>query len=268
MTSTTELEPAALQYELVSPPKPKPSVKALRESHARFYGALARGFDEFNLKSTRGLYLKAIDTVIARKLVDMGVSGKLLSVGAGTGFREERIRELTRTTLKITCIDICPEMCKEASNRNLDVICSTLFDANLEPGTFDACIFLNAFESLANHDERVDYFVKINQALKPGAPFFVDAMDINDQNDSWAALVKKQFADEKLHDHGYDLGDCFSRRTDQEQIVFAHYSSKAEMEELFARSSFEVSDLQYFSEETGGQCLPNQGNMFYVARKK
>lgn len=268
MTSTTELEPAAAQYELVSPPKPKPSINALRESHARFYGALAKGFDEFNLKSTRGLYLKAIDTVIAAKLVDMGVTGKLLSVGAGTGFREERIRELTHTNLIITCIDISPEMCKEASNKNLDVICSTLFDANLQPETFDACIFLNAFEALANYDERVDYFAKINQILKSGAPFFVDSMDINDQNDSWAALVTKQFADEQLHDHGYELGDCFSRRTDQDQIVFAHYSSRAEMEELFASSNFEVSELQYFSEETGGPCLPNQGNLFYIARKK
>lgn len=267
MTSTLPLEPAALQYELVSPPKPKPKSHEIKAAQARFYGALATGFDEFNAKSTRGLYFKSIDTEIAAQLKQQQIAGRLLSVGAGTGFREVRIRELSGLNLRITCVDISAEMCDEASRRGLDVICSTLMDAALPANTFDACIFLNAFEVLTDCTERLDYFCKINRCLKPGSPFFVDAMDIEDQNDSWAGLVKQQFEAEKLGDFGYELGDCFSRRTDQEEIVFAHYSNQAEMESLFADSEFLISALQYFSEETGGACEARQGNMFYTAKK-
>lgn len=265
MTST--LEPAALQYELVSPPKPKPKSHEIKAAQARFYGALARGFDEFNAKSTRGLYFQSIDCEIATQLMQQQVAGRLLSIGAGTGFREVRIRELSGLNLQITCVDISAEMCDEASQRGLDVICSTLIDAAIPANAFDACIFLNAFEVLTDNTERLDYFAKINRCLRPGSLFFVDAMDIEDRNDSWAALVKQQFEAEKLGDFGYDLGDCFSRRTDQDEIVFAHYSSRIEMETLFSDSEFSISKLQYFSEETGGPCNARQGNMFYTAKK-
>lgn len=266
--TTSALEPAALQYELVFPPERKPSSQQLRDSHARFYGSLAAGFDEFNAKSTRGLYFESIDRAIAAALEQRNSRGKLLSIGAGTGFREVRIQELSKLPLQITCIDISAEMCRQASARGLETFCGTLLEAPLTAESFQACIFLNAFETLTDFTERLSYLRQIASLLKPGAPLFVDALDINDENDSWAGLVKNQFHEHHLHTRGYDLGDCFSRRTDQQETVFAHYSSQPEMEQLFAAANLKVCSLQFFSEETGGPCEEHKGNMFYTVEKK
>jgi SAM-dependent methyltransferase len=267
VTSVTQVEPAALQYDLVVPPKPKPPSHEIKKLHARFYGGIARGFDEFNARSTRGLYFDAINTEIASHLAARGNIGRLLSVAAGTGFREESIRRLSGLDFDITCVDISPEMCEIAAGRGFTTICSGLSEANLAFDSFDACIFLNAFEVLCSSSERLEYFQKISSSLKNRGLFFVDAMDIDDRNDSWADLVKEQFKNENLQDFGYELGDCFCRRTDQESIVFAHYSNREEMQQLFANSKFEVSSLQYFSEETGMACGAYQGNMFFMAEK-
>lgn len=267
MTSAIQVEPAALQYDLVMPPKPKPTTSEIKTLHARFYGGIAYGFDEFNAKSTRGLYFNAINSEIARQLAARGNIGKLLSVAAGTGFREESIRRLSGLDFQITCVDISPEMCELAARRGLDTVCSALSEANLAPGSFDACIFLNGFEVLCSPAERLEYFQVISSSLKKGGLFFVDAMDIEDKNDSWAALVKDQFKNEHLQDFGYDLGDCFCRRTDQDSIVFAHYSNRNEMQQLFADTKFAIRSLQHFSEETGAACDAYQGNMFFVAEK-
>jgi SAM-dependent methyltransferase len=267
LTSLTQVEPAALQYDLIVPPKPKPTASEIKKLHAHFYGGIAQGFDEFNAKSTRGLYFNTINTEIASYLASRGNIGRLLSVAAGTGYREESIRRLSGLDFEITCVDISPEMCGIAAGRGFTAVCSGLSEANLEFESFDACIFLNGFEVLCSSFERLEYFQKISSSLKSGGLFFIDAMDIDDKNDSWAAQVKGQFENENLQDFGYELGDCFCRRTDQESIVFAHYSNREEMRRLFADSDFDVSKLQYYSEETGMACAAYQGNMFFVAEK-
>jgi SAM-dependent methyltransferase len=267
MTSAIPIEPAALQYELVVPPKPKPTSSEIRRTHASFYGSLACGFDEFNAKSTRGLYFNTINAEIARRLAAREGVSKLLSVAAGTGHREESIRSLSGLDLQITCVDISPEMCEFATKRGFRTICAPLSEAGLQNTDFDACIFLNSFEVLSSTAERLEYFRIIAASLKVGGLFFIDAMDIEDKNDSWAGLVKEQFEKEQLIEFGYDLGDCFCRRTDQDSIVFAHYSNRNEMAQLFAETGFQIKELQHFSEETGAACDAYQGNMFFVAEK-
>jgi SAM-dependent methyltransferase len=270
VSSEIAVEPASAQYDLVYPPKPKPPVSEIKALHAHFYGAIASGFDAFNAKSTRGLYFNAIDGAIAEQLVAMNSSkpvSRVLSVAAGSGFREESIRRLSGLDFEITCVDISHEMCEIAARRGFDVVCSALPDAALKPESYDACVFLNGFEVLVNYSERLHYFEAIANSLRPGGLFFVDAMDIDDTNDSWAVHVKNQYEGEQLKDAGYDLGDCFCRRTDQESIVFAHYSSQSEMERLFSESSFKLRRLAHYSEETGTVCKPHEGNMFFVVEK-
>jgi SAM-dependent methyltransferase len=274
--SAVDLEPASTQYELLEPPRPKPSVGEIKDLHARFYGAIAKGFDEFNAKSTRGLYFNAVNQAIVDELLvgcrrgsetpDGGVK-RVISIAAGTGSREESIRKLSGLNFEVTCVDISPEMCEIASQRGFYTVCAALPDAHLASETYDACVFLNGFEVLVNHAERLQYLQAISRSLKTGGLFFVDAMDIDDTNDPWAVLVKDQFFSQSLSEFGYELGDCFCRRTDQEAIVFAHYSSQTEMERLFQESKFKVRRLQHFSEETGGACNPHEGNMFFVVEK-
>lgn len=267
MTSALQVEPAALQYELVVPPKPKPTSAEIKRTHASFYGSLASGFDEFNAKSTRGLYFDTINAEIARRLAERGGVRKLLSVAAGTGYREESIRRLSGLDFQVTCVDISPEMCEFSAKRGFKTVCAPLSEAGLQPADFDACVFLNGFEVLSSAAERLEYFRIIAASLEFGGLFFIDAMDIEDKNDSWAGQVKEQFEKEQLKEFGYDLGDCFCRRTDQDSIVFAHYSNRTEMRQLFDETGFQMKALQHFSEETGAACDAYQGNMFFVAEK-
>jgi ubiquinone/menaquinone biosynthesis C-methylase UbiE len=267
MTADTKTPPVSDHYQLVDPPQPKPSDRAIKTMQALYYSELSAGFDKFNNEVSFGTYLSAINSRVAAELRQTSAVGELLSVGVGTGSREVAITKLSGLELNITGVDISPEMCKLASDNGIKTFCGVLNGVNLPADHFDACLFLNAFEVLTSYAERLSYLNVIHRCLKTGGRIFVDAMDIENEKDAWAPAVKNQYRSMNLQAAGYELGDCFCRRADQPLIVFAHYSHRQEMERLFEETGFMVQSLHYLSEETGEVCTPGEGHMFYVAEK-
>lgn len=265
MSSDAALLSAGVQYELVAAPKPKPSADEIKSMLASYYDGLAEGFDEFNSKITRSLYLHTIDRHAAEELSRRPIK-RLLSVASGTGHREVSIREMSGLPFQITCVDISSRMCQSAVEKGLDAICGPVSEVELPLSVFDGCLFLNAFEVMSSWSERLTAFQKISHSLKIGAPFFIDVMDLEDRN-GWGPQVKELFERENLGDHGYELGDYFFRRTDQNDFAFAHYSSRAEMERLFEAASFRVVSLSYYLMNSGEPCGAGHGDMFFMAEK-
>ena len=219
LKAETQSKASHSHYELVAAPKPKPSADHIKKMLAQYYGELSFDFDEFNSKVSFGRYLDAINNKIAAELSEQKTVHKVLSIGSGSGQRELAIRQSSRLAFDITCLDTSPQMCALADRAGLNAICGALPDLTFAENSFDACFFLNAFEVLTSNAERLQYLKLINHCLKPGGLFFIDAMDIENRNDIWAGRVKEQYERENLGQAGYDRGDCFCRRADQEHAA-------------------------------------------------
>ena len=252
-------------YTLVDAPKPKPSDAAIRKMVAKYYDALSKDFDEVNSEQTFGLYLNAINSKVAAELKGLQELTRVLSVGAGTGAREVAIRKESGKSFEFVCIDASEKMCTLAVNRGLSAVHSTFADYAPAPNSFDAVLFLNAFEVLTSEEERLASLRKIHSSLRAGGLLFIDAMDIENKNDSWAERVKEQHRQERLEEWGYDFGDCFCRRSDQDLTVFAHYSNRLEMESLLNQAGFAIKQCAYVAEESGADCAAGEGQLFFVA---
>ena len=231
-----------------------------------YYDELSTDFDDFNETVSFGKYLDAINGRVAAELAPRRTQ-RVLSIGAGSGRRELRIRTGGKLSATFDCVDTSPKMCALLEKAGLRSFCGALPQLTLPDNEYDACLFLNAFEVLTSYAERLQYLQLINKKLKKGGLLFLDAMDIDNGNDAWAGRVREQYEKHDLANFGYELGDCFCRRADQELIVFAHYSNRQEMQELFAASSFRVLKLNFFDEGTGLECGPGQGHMFFIAEK-
>lgn len=267
MTVTSEVPLVESHYQLVTAPKPRPSDAAINEMLAEYYGELSAGFDEFNSSVSFGAYLSTVNSLVAGSLTAMGDVRKVLSIGAGTGTRELAIRESSGLQFEVTCVDTSPRMCELASKKGFIALCGDLPDLNITPESFDACLFLNAFEVLTSRDRRLQYLRVIHRCLQESGRLFVDAMDIENVNDAWAAAVKQQFVEENLQQFGYEPGDCFCRRADQQLIVFAHYFNHSEMEKLIAEADFRIRSIRHVAEDTGELCEAGHGQMFFEVEK-
>lgn len=267
---TTEFEcaPPESHYTLMPPPKPRPSDQAIRRMMATYYDSLAEGFDQFNSEVSFGLYLEAINKLVATELKSLTKLDRLLAVGAGTGAREIAIRRHSNRHFQICCLDLSESMCALAQAKGLETICEAVSEAALEPNSFDAAVFLNAFEVLTSDEERSAALKNISICLRPGGLLFLDAMDIENKFDVWAEKVKEQFYANDLQHWGYQLGDCFCRRSDQDLTVFAHYSTREEITRLLAMAELSIKEICYLGEDSGAICQSGEGHMFVVAQKE
>jgi SAM-dependent methyltransferase len=252
-------------YTLVNAPKPKPSDAAIREMVAQYYDALSRDFDQVNSEQSFGSYLNAINTKVATSLGTMEPLNTVLSIGSGTGAREIAIRDESGRSFDVVCVDASERMSALARAKGLSAVHSTFADFETVPDSFDAVLFLNAFEVLTSEEERLASLHKIRGSLRAGGRLFIDAMDIENKNDSWAERVKEQHRREGLAAWGYDSGDCFCRRSDQDLTVFAHYSNREEMERLLTLAGFRIQQFLYVAEESGVECAGGEGQLFFIA---
>lgn len=263
-TASIEIEVES-HYTLVAAPKPRPSDKAIHDMMAAYYDALSQDFDEVNSEQSFGLYLNAINLLVAARLNQIDPLATVLSVGSGTGAREVSIRNTSKREFDFVCIDASKKMCALAAARGLKTAHASFLEFDVEPQSFDAAIFLNAFEVLASEEERLACLRKISRQLRTGGILFIDAMDIENKKDAWAERVKDQYQKDNLSDWGYTLGDCFCRRSDQNLTVFAHYSSLNEMERLLTLSGFSILERLYLAEDSGAECQAGEGHLFFIA---
>ncbi len=266
MMTNPPLSANATKYELSDPIKPKPTVREIKAGLNKYYDSTATGFDEFNAKIVRTKYLALVDNLVASELTRRARVEHLLSIGAGTGAREISIRKQSGINYEITCIDRSAKMCAYAIKNGLRAFCDDFLEAALPEAHFDAALYLNAFECLVTAEERFEFFKKVHRLLKPGGVFFVDVMDIEDRS-GWGEAIKEQYKKERLGEFGYEFGDYFFRRVDQDVVAFAHYSSYEEMKELLKCSGFSEYALTYINEQTGEFAEPTSGSMFFSAVK-
>ena len=121
----------------------KPDDEAILRMVHEYFESAAASYDRFNQSTiTRQRFIARMDDLIAHDLRTRGPIDTLLSVGCGTGFRENKIRVGSGGHFTATGVDVSAAMCAEARRAGLEVIQSAWLDADLGDRQFDAGVFL------------------------------------------------------------------------------------------------------------------------------
>jgi ubiquinone/menaquinone biosynthesis C-methylase UbiE len=253
--------------------KPKPSSDKIREMVSNYFDQEASGYDQFNETiEKRKLFTLSVDQIIAADLKTRSVS-RILSIGAGTGKREQRIRELSKLDFAITATDISGNMCGIMEQRGIRTFCGAwecIDMPNEEKESFDAVFLLHCFGLIASSGDRLTALAKAQGCLKHGGVLYVDVLNLDDR-DEWGPEIRQVFAQHDLCEGGYEMGDVIYRRVGAEAISFCHYFDRREMIQLLQEAGLETAKIYnvgYASEH--GQILETEdrGSMVFVGVKR
>lgn len=167
----------------------------------------ARGFDTI-IRKLIPYYEEMIDGMVAAIPHQRTDSINVIDLGCGTGTISKQIKQ-TFSRAKITCLDIAEnmiEMSKLKLNNHPDV--------QYRVGDFRACEFDDSYDvavsSLALHhlvtdEEKIDFYRKIYESLRPNGVFFnadvVLGSSEHFQNlymDKWISFMKRHVSGEEI----------------------------------------------------------------------
>jgi ubiquinone/menaquinone biosynthesis C-methylase UbiE len=247
----------------------KPADTEIRRMVQEYFESEAAHYDAYNAATEkRNKFIGRMNELIAQDLAPHSLTSKVLSVACGTGFRESWIRQTSGLSFSITGVDVSPAMCTEARKVGLDVIESDWLSADLGNNRFDAGFFLYSIGLVPSHEARRDELKKIAKHLKPGAPFYIDIMNLDDKNE-WGPELRQVYAEKALRDKGYDLGDTFYRRIGSEKTAYYHYFTETEAVSLLEECGFRVESRHYIdcSQNYGALVGPDEGAVLFILRR-
>jgi ubiquinone/menaquinone biosynthesis C-methylase UbiE len=253
--------------------KPKPSSDKIREMVSNYFDQEAAGYDQFNETiEKRKLFTLSVDQIIAADLKQRPTS-RILSIGAGTGKRELRIRELSKLDFAITATDISANMCAIMAQRGIQTFCGAwecieMPDEKQE--SFDAVFLLHCFGLIASAHDRLTALTKAQRCLRQGGALYVDVLNLDDR-DEWGAEIRQVFAQHDLGQDGYQMGDVTYRRVDGEAISFCHYFDRKEMIQLLQKAGLEptkIHNVGYAAEHGKILDTEDRGSMVFVGVKR
>jgi len=253
--------------------KPKPSSEDIRHMVSSYFDQEAAGYDQFTDEiEKRRLFTESVDNIVAADLKGRPSIGQLLSIGAGTGKRERRIRDLSRHNFEISATDISAQMCSLMEGRGLTAVCGAwecLDLGKLPHSQFDAIFILHSFGLIASAKDRLEAVQKAATVLRKGGLLYVDVLNLDDL-DEWGPRIMQSFEENRLLDSGYDPGDVIYRRLGGEALSYCHYFTRTEMEALFEQAGFTCESVVNVGYAANcGEILEShdRGSLVFVAAK-
>lgn len=258
----------AKTHEIIILPE-KPSDVEIRRMVQEYFESEAKFYDQFNEGTEkRKRFIGKMNELIAFDLKARPIIQTLLSVGCGTGFRENEIKRLSGHDFSITGVDVSPAMCAEARKSGLEVIQSDWLASDLGDQVFDAGVYLYSIGLNPSRSSRVQELKKIAKQLKPGAPFYLDTMNLNDKNE-WGPELRQIYKDKNLAQHGYELGDTFYKRIGAEKIAYYHYFEEKDAIALLEAGGFRMVSKHYIDcgRNYGELVEADEGAILFVAER-
>ncbi len=237
VTATTETQ----VHEIVAL-DPKPSPERIRELNGQHFNSSVQAYDQSGNPSKRQLYVDTVNRLISGFLGQETDICKVLSIGAGTGCREQAINQFIRSRMRFTCIDISSEMCALAKERGHETVCGAWDTVDLGKTQFDSALMLNSFGQLSSKEERSAALTKINKHLRYQGSFYFDVFNLKDEDERGPEL-EQRFEREDWVSKGYEKGDAFFRAPGSPSISFWHYFTKDEVEGLLRSTGFRLSRI-------------------------
>lgn len=225
--------------------KPKPDPDTIAEFLADYYDEQAHEYDDFDLMDpTRRPYTKTIDRLVAEGLKKHPIKS-MLAIAVGTGRRAIDIREQSGLDYGITGIDMSNEMCGLAAQKGIRTHHGTWMGVDMDADAqFDVATFLYAFGHIPTDELRRSTLRKLHQHLKPGARFYFDAFNVEDESE-WGPKALAAYQNERMDKFGYEPGDVFYQKTGGAAIAFLHYFSEGKLRELLKDCGFSIASVRY-----------------------
>lgn len=216
----------------------KPGDAEISAAVARHFEAEAAAYDALDAGSRkRSEYVDAVDRLVVAGLGSRAPLSSLLSIACGTGRREASIRAALGRRFEIVGVDGSASMCGLAETAGLATIRSPWLDADLGARRFDAALYLHSFGLAPSRAQRVRELRKIAALLRPGAPLYLDVLNVADR-DEWGPEISALFAERRLDRRGYEPGDVFYRRIGGTTVSFFHYFGLEEISGLLTEAGF------------------------------
>ena len=209
--------------------------KAMRDS-AEFWDKHA---DKYSKKSVKDMenYDKTLDCT--RK--HLSASDNILEVGCGTGttalLLAPSVKQITASDISSRMIEIAREKAVAQGVENVRFDRGTLFDDDLEKGSFEVVMAFNFLHLLEDIPGAVH---RVHELLKPGGSFISKTVCLAEQSRLWSLLVAVMKA----------LG--FAPYVDCLKV--------AELEGIITNADFEIVETGFYP--------PSPPSRFIVARKQ
>ena len=261
-------EASHIQCNIVPMPDPENVERMVMDyfaEHANRYDAL----DKQIIK--RRTYTEAIDQRVAngiRALNEALEVQRVMHLACGTGRRAASIREATGLDYEMLGLDLCEEMVAIAGERDLRVTAGSLREPDvwIEPEKFEVVTLLYAYGHLPNRATRYGVIKSAFAMLKPGGRFFFDAFDIEDEHE-WGPEARRQFAEQRLANQGYEEGDVFYRRAKGEHLAFLHYCSSDRLNDLMGEVGFVDLEMITIGYDQASGTESHNGKLFVAGTK-
>lgn len=257
------------QSHRIFPLLPKPAAEQIKRMLRSYYDEQARQYDFFDLcHPTRRNYTQRIDALVAKGLDEEPRIAQLLAIACGTGRRAVRIRELSRHDYHILCVDLSPEMCCQAQERNLTACPGDWLKVEVEDEAYDAATYLYAFGHIPTARERLLTLKKIHRKLRHGGLLFLDVFNREDPHE-WGPRAVRSFEELELQRFGYQKGDVFYKKTEGEAVAFLHYFTQEEITDLLVDAGFALEQVVHvgYVHRSGEVLEDEKGSLFLRARK-
>ena len=248
---------------------PKPPAKKIKKMIGDYFDEQAHKYDWADFTNpNRRAYTETIDKIISEDLKDNhSGTDKYLDVATGTGRRAVKIRKESGMDYEIVGVDISKKMIKLAEERGIRTFHQDWANNDVHTGEmFDAASYLYAFGHIPTEQERIKSLRKINSYLNPGAPFYFDLFNRDNENE-WGPNTVKSFHDNDLGSWGYLEGDVFYKRSDGDALAFLHYFTIDEIENLLSETGFAVERVWNIGyAKRAGEIVDDPKQGFYLVK--
>ncbi|MBW2733360.1 MAG: methyltransferase domain-containing protein [Deltaproteobacteria bacterium] len=152
----------------------------------------ARFWDKFALKYSKKPVkdMENYDKTLDRARNHLSGSDEVLEVGCGTGttalILAPSVKEIIASDISSRMIEIAKEKAVHQQVENVRFDHATLFDENLEEGSFDVVMAFNFLHLLEDIPVGVR---RVNDLLKPGGRFISKTICLREQGRRWGILL-------------------------------------------------------------------------------
>lgn len=154
-------------------------------SAEKFWDKIAKKYAKSPVKN-----MQAYNETMERTKAHLSAGDSVLEVGCGTGstalLLAGSVKRITASDISSNMIDIAGNKAKDQQVENVDFIQATLFDDNLENGSFDAVLAFNFLHLLEDTPAAIR---RINALLKPDGLFVSKTVCLAEQTRLLRVLV-------------------------------------------------------------------------------
>jgi SAM-dependent methyltransferase len=275
VTCVPAMEIGSLKFLLEHYPPARPPDSEIKQMIAHYYDVVCSNSDNLSLQNQEITRYAATLDEFASQLVSSCIGVKplnILSIGVGRARREELIvRNFRRGISSFIVNDASKNMCVKAGEIGFDFLYGFWQDFVIRDQlvALDLIFALDCSEYLTSMVEAHRFMRNASAALGKDGFMLIDFHNIEDET-GWGKSLKDAFTSEILAEKGYELGECFFRRSDLSEICYSRHFACEQIIELIKLNGLDLVAIEYLAKSTGEiieNLDPRAGSFILLLRK-